>query len=420
MSSEGQGWALRQLQEISDASAGTFEIVDLFEPDQEGAGLVVIISMSCLGFRHQEGGVPLKSRERLRLNVPAAFPFSRPEVYFTHKRYADFPHVQWGDYICLYQAPDVEWQVARGMFGFIQRLNEWLRAGAADELDPYGMPLHPPVAYSVGGLSIVIRENTPEPAPPYWSGYAQVTRENEHVAELGQWIERGTQIPEGRLATAILLPGTMPHEYPATMLDLLKALVARGIAVEVIRAIMTIGVLRTPVGKRAIFVLGAAMRGIAGGKRLQHLACWRIDSEQTDTLRSAAVDATEENPIDITSFYEWALEAKVEWCRVLEDRPEIVERRDSKSAASWWRNKNVVLLGCGATGSAAALILARAGVGKIQLFDNGIIKPGILIRQAFLHDHVGYTKVSAVKLYIAAASPGVKATAEHRQGNRVK
>ena len=139
MRSEGQVWAVEQLDEIGQASAGTFEIVDNVEPPGEGDEIVLIISIDCSSFPREEGGVPFRVREKLRVNIPWAFPLSRPAAYFTHKRYGDFPHVQWGDSICLYQAPDVEWQPAQGMFGFMQRLDDWLRAGAAAELDPIGV-----------------------------------------------------------------------------------------------------------------------------------------------------------------------------------------------------------------------------------------------------------------------------------------
>ena len=137
------------------------------------------------------------------------------------------------------------------------------------------------------------------------------------------------------------------------------------------------------------------MRGIAGEERLQHLACWRIDAARTDKLRDAAMKATDENPIDAEEFYAWAPEAKVEWCRVLEDRPEIVERRDSESPSSWWRGRHVAVLGCGAIGSSVAMMMARAGVGRLQLYDNGIVTPGILVRQNFPRNHIGCYEVQS-------------------------
>lgn len=417
MRSEGQRWAVGQLEDIAGASGGTFEVLSPLAAGEQGGDMVLEISVDCRGFARRDGGMPLRARERLRLEIPWTFPLSRPRAYFRHKRYAAYPHVQWGDYICLHQAPDVEWQAGAGMFGFMRRLHDWLEAAAAGELDPAGAPLHPPVAYTLGRFSVVPRQDAPDPPSPFWSGYVEITREDGHVAELGRWIERTGEVPDSRLATAILLPGPMPHEYPATMLDLLKALIERGVPLEVVRLLMTLGVLRTPPGKSAIFVLGAAMRGIGGQRRLQHLACWRIDADRTDTLRDAALKATDDNPIDKEEFYAWALDAHVEWCRVLEDRPEIVERRDSRSVAGWWRGKAVTILGCGAIGSALAMMLARAGVGQLHLVDNGVITPGVLVRQGFRHDHVGYSKASAVKVYVEAANPDVAVTTD--QGNVV-
>lgn len=414
MKSQGQAWAVGQLIELVNASNGTFELFDESDPAEAGNDLAVVVTLDCRGFEYREGGVHFQARERFRVEIPADFPLTTPRAYFTHKRYADCPHVQWGEYICLYQAPDLEWNASRGMFGFMRRVHEWLKAAAAGTLDPAGMPLHPPVAYSVGHFCVVPSEDTPLPSPPFWSGYVEITRENKVVAELGRWIERTETVPDTRLATAILLPRSMPHEYPRSMFDLVVALVSRGIPLEILRLTIEIGILRTKPGDRALFVLGAAMRGIAGEQRKQHLACWRIDAELTDVFRAAALAATEDNPIDERVFYGWASRAQVEWCRVLEDRPEIVERRDSVSPASWCRGKTVALLGCGAIGSAVALMLARAGVARLCLFDKGIITPGILVRQGFPRSHVGCTKASSLELTVRDANPNVEVSTDTR------
>ena len=295
----------------------------------------------------------------------------------------------------------------------MQRLNDWLKAGAVAELDPIGMPLHPPVAYAVSNFSVVPRQNAPKPMPPYWGGYAEITRENDVVAELGRWIKYDEEIPDGRLATAILLPTSMPHEYPTSMLELIKTLVICEVPLELIHVIVSLGVLRTKPGQPAIFLLGAAMRGIAGEERLQHLACWRINAAQADKLRDAAMQASPENPTDVNEFYGWAADAKVEWCRVLEDRPEVVERRDLRSPSSWWRGRHIAVLGCGAIGSSVAMMLGRAGVRRLQLYDYGIVTPGILVRQNFRRNHVGYTKDGAVKVSVQAANPDVEISAHH-------
>lgn len=412
MRSAGQAWAAAQLEEISRASPEAFEMVALTEPVAERESLVVTVSVNCRSFEKKEGGIALRARERLCISIPWNFPLNRPGVEFTHDRFGGTAHVQWGKSICLFQSPDLEWQAGRGMFGFMQRVHEWLKAAAAGQLDPTGMPLHPPVAYPVANFRVVPTQNAPEPGDRFWSGYVEITRETAYVAEFGRWIAQNEVIPDARLASVILLPTSMPFEYPRTVLDLLVALIQRGVTLPTLRLLMTIAVLRTPQGKPAIFVLGAAMRGIAGGRRLQHLACWRMSVEQTNKLRAAIIANSEGNLVEDQVFYSWAFQASVEWCRVLEDRPEIVHRRDGESASAWWRGKRVTLLGCGAIGSAVAMILARAGVAKLRLIDNGVVTPGILVRQGFRRDQIGFTKSSATRVAVLAADPAIDATEE--------
>lgn len=414
MRSEGQVWAIDQLEEIVEASTGSFEVLEIEEPTGNGAPLRLTVSIDCSGFPRVDGGIPLKARERLRVTIPSRFPLSKPDAHFTHKRYAEFAHVQWGNSLCLFQAPEVEWVPGQGMFGFMERVNEWLRAGAANELDPVGMPLHPPIAYSTSNYSIVPCVDAPKPEDPFWGGFVEVTRDGEVAAELGRWFSYGEERPSGRLASAILLPATMPHEYPATMLDLIKALVARDVPLHLIHTIVNLGALSTPAGKPAIFILGAAMRGIAGGETRQHLASWLVDADQSQKLRDAVMAATLDDPKDIDAFYAWALDAKVEWCRVLEDRPEIVARRDAEAPSAFWKGKHVALLGCGAIGSTVAPMLARAGVARLQLYDYNIVTPGILVRQDFPRKHVGYTKSSALRARLINACPEVEVIERHR------
>ncbi|MDH6257502.1 ThiF family adenylyltransferase [Bradyrhizobium sp. BR13661] len=409
MKSEGQAWALQQLADVVQASSGSLEVIDSVEPTEDGEAVLVTLSVDCSGYPRKPGGIPFRARERLLLKIPANFPLEVPRLDFAHKRYGDFSHVQWGSYICLYQATDSEWQPEDGLFGYMQRVDDWLRAAAANELDPAGMPLHPPVTYAVSSLKIVPTQNTPVVEPPFWAGYAKITRENENRIELGEWIENSGTVPDGRLVAVVLLPTGMPHEYPKSVSGLLDELIARGVPIQVIRLMIQLGVLRGESGQPLIFILGAAMRGIAGGQRLQHLAAWRIDVQRVDEMRAAIRASTDDNPSDVTEFYEWAAKATIEWCGVLEDRPEIVTRRDAESASAWWAGRHVVLLGCGAIGSAVAMLLARAGVAKLQLYDKDVVKPGVLVRQLFDRYQIGANKAKATAQNVRYANYGVEA-----------
>ncbi len=60
-------------------------------------------------------------------------------------------------------------------------------------------------------------------------------------------------------------------------------------------------------------------------------------------------------------------------------------------------NKHVAIVGVGAIGSFLADALARAGVGRLTLVDNDLIKPGNLARHLVGHDATGIPKPLAVR-----------------------
>jgi Prokaryotic E2 family A len=111
------------------------------------------------------GGLGLRARERVTVQIPADFPFRLPAVAVPHRRFVGAPHVQWGRQLCLYQAPTTEWAPADGMFGFLERLLEWYERAAAGTLDAPGQPLHPPVAYASREAGcLVVHANAPTAA----------------------------------------------------------------------------------------------------------------------------------------------------------------------------------------------------------------------------------------------------------------
>lgn len=64
------------------------------------------------------------------------------------------------------------------------------------------------------------------------------------------------------------------------------------------------------------------------------------------------------------------------------------------------QDKHVVLVGIGAVGSFSADLLARCGVGKLQLIDGDILRPGNCIRHLAGAEHIGRSKVNAVATII--------------------
>ncbi|MFT3931040.1 MAG: ThiF family adenylyltransferase [Spongiibacteraceae bacterium] len=413
MISSGQAWAFEQLEEIAAESTGTLEIVERVE--NENGYLKISVSIDCRHYAWAEGGIRFRPRERFTIFIPSLFPLEIPELSFSHNDYADFPHVQWRRSICLYQSKETEWQPDDGMFGFMQRVHDWLTAGATNQLEPIGLPLHPPVAYpQESTIAVVPTQNTPTPQPPWWTGYAKIERENDDCIELGEWLESNQVAIGTRVAPAILLPHEMPYEYPTTVAALKTVLESRGISIEVVRLLLCCGALHNTENKALIFLLGAAMRGIAGGERRQHLAAWQIKQEHALELRTAVLAATKENPVDEQLFREWTERATINWCSVLEDRPEIVIQRDTGTPAQFWRGKHVAILGCGAIGSTLAMLLARAGVGKLQLYDKALVKPGLLVRQLFDRYQIGYGKARATRINARYINPKIDVTAHHK------
>ncbi|RXV67812.1 hypothetical protein D1006_21490 [Burkholderia stabilis] len=412
MRSTGQSWAFEQLEDIVERSNGALEIVAITEPTQEGGYLTISISVTCSGYTKVENGIPLRPRERLLMWIPSQFPLDIPSLGFAHSNYGKFPHVQWGHSICLYQSVETEWQPGDGMFGFVQRMDEWLRAAAANQLNPVGLPLHPPVAYhDEQALVVVPTINTPVPTPPWWAGYAKIIRENDVCVELGDWIGYKDVASEDRVAPAILLPGDMPFEYPESFVELKLVLEERGISLDIVRLLLTLGVLRNPNDKPLVFVLGAAMRGVAGGELRQHLAAWSIKAEDVLALRTAVLARTDDDPVDERFFNEWAAQAVINWCSVLEDRPEIVMPRDTGTSAEQWRGRRVAILGCGALGSMVAMLLARAGVKTLMLYDKAVVKPGVIVRQVFSRRQIGFGKAAATRANVQSIDPRIEAVA---------
>lgn len=60
-------------------------------------------------------------------------------------------------------------------------------------------------------------------------------------------------------------------------------------------------------------------------------------------------------------------------------------------------NKSVHIIGCGATGSKIALLLAKLGVKEMHLWDFDIVESHNIANQEFLQKHIGIPKVEALK-----------------------
>lgn len=72
--------------------------------------------------------------------------------------------------------------------------------------------------------------------------------------------------------------------------------------------------------------------------------------------------------------------------------------------------KCVAIIGCGGLGSNAAVMLVRAGVGRLVLIDFDVVSESNLNRQAFFADQVGLLKTDALAANLRRIRPTVELT----------
>lgn len=417
--------ALRQLQELASVSNGAIELVKTWEAE---AGLVLDISLDTRGIERKGEGIVVRNRERFQVVVDDGYPYRPPWVWVSHTRWAGTPHVQWKRHLCLYAAPSVEWKPADGMRGLVERLVSWLQRAAEGTLDPDGQPLHPPVTYSSAEAGrIIVNPDVGDLVP--WSDtivsgqtqlvYAWCERVGKRI-DILEWLTPedayGRVLADdfepldaaGRpfyVAPLILVSDELSMEYPSKAAALANALEEFGVSRdELLRAITSAGTFNGAIADIASLeetapvavLLGTPARRDAGTRRLAHITAWRIDDfgEEVASLlrRVGRLDDVELQGHVRLLAHNWLGFSDVKWMVVHESRPEVTNRRDEGSAASWLRGKRVLVLGCGALGAPIAEHCVRAGVNALTVADNSSVKPGILMRQPYSDADIGYNK----------------------------
>ncbi len=296
------------------------------------------------------------------------------------------------------------------MYGLIERLDKWIRDAALNRLDPADAPLHPPVADPTVHRLVIPVADTPQVRESAWYGFAKLCERN-HRTEIVGW----STFLDGSFdhyAPAILLHKPLPFEYPESVKSLLDELKGHGIDYAPFVSTLATLANRSKPGTPLTLVIGSPMRRVEpGGPALQHLAVWEISATDTDRLREMATvrdggDAASREAA-VTAVVKWSFSAKVGWCHVREMRPEVTRRRDHSSPMAWFRGKRVAIWGCGAVGTHVAESVIRAGAVHIQLTDNGVVNPGILVRQGFEDADIGKPKVAALSDRLKRIAPDV-------------
>lgn len=407
----GQERAIRELHRIRAVSGGGFDFnyLEVQNPDR----LIVPVSLRIGPIAKREGGLDLHERETFVLLIPADFPFTRPSIKVAHERFAGFPHVIWANTLCLYQT-QVEWNPANGMYGFFERLNHWLGKAALNDMDPVEGPLEPPHHVTdFSQVPFIVRANAPVSPGQRWLGLV-VLEKHANRMELVEWRESLENWPADRgMALAVILPDALPMEFPEKGEEIFKHLEKQGVDRAAFLRQLAVASLLTPDGEPSYMIVGLPMRRASDGTPRLHVAVWSIKADTAKALR--AVLGTETDAAQITVLRQKLADDllgifaknQISWCRVMEDRSEIVVRRDAASPLAFFSGKRVLVLGCGALGSWAAEMVARAGASALDLVDNGIVKPGLLARQNFVNDDIGAKKAVALAARIRLlAAPG--------------
>ncbi|MGE0704012.1 MAG: ThiF family adenylyltransferase [Vicinamibacterales bacterium] len=237
---------------------------------------------------------------------------------------------------------------------------------------------------------------------------------SDHRVDVIGWSELFSDHPPDTAAAAILLAAPMPFEFPGTVAALINELEARGVSRRELLLTLEVAVLHNGEDTPLYVIVGTPMRGVRdGGTLQQHLSVWYIDPVIANGLRLATEKYSKHEKIREIGerveqiIWDWAAEAPVRWCVVREQREEIVRRRDHETPTAWFRGRAIALWGCGALGGHIALYLARAGVSKLVLRDEGTVGPGLLVRQPYDDADVGRLKIEALRDAIQAIDSSI-------------
>ena len=457
MGSDGVALARQQMVDLVSLSDGAIELVDDRSTTTKPPSFV--ISLDTSGLMKGPDGILVRSREQFEIVVGSKFPFAPPTVRSVHRRWSGTPHVQWGRQLCLYVAPNVEWNPADGLQGFLERLTQWLESAAAGTLDPDGQPLHPPVAYPAGGGGTVLVHPDLGTRVPWKSDGEGAKSETffawcevrDHRIDVLEWLDQKTAATRVFDLEADVFRGGHPHlivpvaliagqlgfEYPRSVAALSEGLSThRYIQLQLLWDLATSSLMNRELRRRqkdldpnaageswdpdtddssplvTAMLIGTPSRRLGGGARLAHLAAWRLDSMSADIAElygSVRSNDDSDLPDRVEKLAQsWFGSAKVGWMSIFENRPEVTQRRDHSAPTSWLHGQRVLVLGGGALGGPVSEFCVRSGVRSLTIADNSVVGPGVLVRQLFTDADIGKGKAQALADRLSRIRPNLE------------
>ncbi|MET9439143.1 ThiF family adenylyltransferase [Streptomyces sp. NPDC006610] len=381
---------LGQLTALADADHSDLRVSG--RPHTGADGLVAVsISIRTDGMQPAPGGLVLREIEDFILGL-SADPAIPPSVQTTHTRFAGTPHVLQGNRLCLYLDPAREWDPTAGIVPVMNRLWQWLTDAAVGKFDPATALYHPVggvLHHTPGTPTVVVREPVPHRPTTFW-----LTQRTANRLDL---ISSPADTHSYR--TPILPVSTLPLGAGSTLAELMT--VTHSVATHVPKpadvspaALLTAlaaSALRAPEGTAQHFVL--AVRHPTTPTAAPFLLAGRLQPQVSDALRYLTRRSA---PSRLGSLPGELRQARIEWCYLSDERPEVTTRRDTQRPVHSFADAHIHIWGCGGIGSWAAELATRAGASRLTLCDPGRITGGLLVRQNYTEEHLGMTKAEAL------------------------
>jgi hypothetical protein len=405
-STPGQAWAVEQFKAIAVQRPHQLQVVEDRGLGESGFYWLTL-SLPTGDLERVDGGLVLRDSEQVEVAIPPNFPLLPPVVAVEHYRFAGHPHVLQGHRLCLYLDHSREWRLDNSVVRFLQRLWTWFEEAAGARHDPAEAMYHP-----VGGVlhesdgtpMVVARQDVPLSLPPLANAYLH-QRTAERL-DLFWHADPKTNI----VARVLRLRDPLYFSAGSSLAQLLDVLdrprmqtaAARQLhhgwpSSEAVLTAMARTSQRNTHGTPLYFVV-AAPHPTTG---VYHLLTGRLPAYVADGLRKAGRELPYAESLSVEDL---PGDARVEWCAMSDERPEITTRRDNRRPVSAYRGKRVHIWGCGGLGSWMAEFIARAGAAEITLCDGGRVAGGLLVRQNYGEADLGMNKAKALANRLRAVS----------------
>ncbi|WP_412469809.1 MULTISPECIES: ThiF family adenylyltransferase [unclassified Halobacteriovorax] len=365
------------------------------ENSKEGEGFVTVeIGLDTSELNGEcSNGYRIRAREEFLVYIPSGYPYKTPWVRSVHKNFNSLPHVQWGNQICLYLAPRIEWNIEQGMAGFINRLWSWLKKANDNSFNDSSDALHPPANINSAKSTKMIHvdSSTPKVLDDNWIGVTKIKTYTHNVFRVTDFIQGVENL--NKLASqetyipTILFNKDFPYDYPTNGKEFIENVLSSEESIEMLNCINST-LPQMSEGLPFFICLGTPMRRRSDNDSTEyHLTFWEVScdfSKLKEFEGSSQIKNVKEKLTSLLGGRE------IKWACVTEGRDELVNYRDSSTLSkNIGALRKAVLLGAGAVGSHVAHTLGRCGVSKIDVIDSGIVTIPILCRQLYRPDDVG-------------------------------